>query len=236
MATKTGKAETTKSGKKVKDKWKLKKTYKIIAPPSFEGVTIGTTLAEEPEQVLGRTVVVSAQELTGDISKVYIKIKFKVIDHKEGSMYTRFYGMDITSDYLRRLTRRKRSKIDYTVSATTLDNGIIKFKVLLISEKKLQSSVKANLRNAVKDYVKDYVAKNNYDAIPQQVLSGEVAKNIATAIKKIYNIKKIEVRKIEVLSLPTGSAQPQLTEEKGEQVQSTEQNESVQPTEQEPQP
>ena len=67
------------AGRKVKDKWKAKEWYKIHAPRMFNEAEIGETPSADPEFVLGRTVEVTVQDLTGDFSKMHIKLKFKVV-------------------------------------------------------------------------------------------------------------------------------------------------------------
>ena len=53
-------------GKKKKQKiW-----YSLIAPSMFGKKKIGETPADDPEKVLGRTVEVSLQELTGDFLRL----------------------------------------------------------------------------------------------------------------------------------------------------------------------
>ncbi|MBQ7405921.1 MAG: 30S ribosomal protein S3ae, partial [Candidatus Methanomethylophilaceae archaeon] len=66
------------AGRKVKDKWKAKEWYKVHAPRMFNEAEIGETPSADPEYVLGRTAEVTVQDLTGDFSKMHIKLKFKV--------------------------------------------------------------------------------------------------------------------------------------------------------------
>src|SRR4030067_603068 len=107
------------AAKKVKDKWRAKEWYKVFAPEMFSKMQLGETPADSPEGVIGRITEATVQDLTGDFSKMHIKIKFKVIEVKGLDAHTIFYGHDLTSDYVRRLTRRKRTKTDSVVDVST---------------------------------------------------------------------------------------------------------------------
>ena len=57
--------EKTKAGLK----WKKKQWYAIKAPARFEGRVIGETLAEKPEQLIGRTFAVNSIQLNTNLKK-----------------------------------------------------------------------------------------------------------------------------------------------------------------------
>ena len=102
--------KTRGSSRKVKDKWKSKEWYKLRAPRMFNEAEIGETPSADPAFILGRTVEVTVQELTGDYSKMNIKLKFKVTDVDGYDAKTVFVGHELTSEYVRRLTRRKKTR------------------------------------------------------------------------------------------------------------------------------
>ena len=51
------------------DKWKSKSWYNIETPEFIGRNNIGTTLAEEPAQLIGRIVEATVGDLTNDFSK-----------------------------------------------------------------------------------------------------------------------------------------------------------------------
>ena len=94
-----------------KDKWKSKSWYNVMAPDMFKRAKIAEALSDEPEKLVGRVAEVTAQDVTGDFSKMHIKLKFKVNDVRGTDAHTYFIGHDMTSDYVRRMTRRRKSKV-----------------------------------------------------------------------------------------------------------------------------
>ena len=128
------------AGRKVKDKWKAKEWYKIHAPRMFNESEIGETPSADPEFVIGRTVEVTVQDLTGDFSKMHIKLKFKVTSVDGHDAKTAFIGHDLTSDYVRRLTRRRKTKTDHVVDIVTKDGFTYRIKTMSIADRRIQSS------------------------------------------------------------------------------------------------
>jgi small subunit ribosomal protein S3Ae len=75
----------------------------------FSSALIGEALAEEADRLIGRIPEVTMQELTGDFSQMHVKLRFKINEIKGNDAHTVFVGHDLTSDYVRRQTRRKHS-------------------------------------------------------------------------------------------------------------------------------
>ena len=117
------KARSRTTARKVKDRWKSKNWYNVLAPPSFDNVTIADTLADNPENLINRVTGVSLQDLTNDFRKSHITLFFRINKVKESNAYTEFIGHTLTSDYLRRMIRRRRSKIDGVYDVTTRDGA-----------------------------------------------------------------------------------------------------------------
>src|SRR5689334_20841761 len=97
------------AARRTKDKWKAKNWYKVTAPASFNGAMLAETLSDEAEKVTGRTVEVTLNELTGDMKQMHVKLDFQVTEVVDLNARTKFVGHTMTSDYIRRLTRRGNS-------------------------------------------------------------------------------------------------------------------------------
>ena len=140
------------AGRKVKDKWKAKEWYKIHAPRMFNESEIGETPSADPEFVIGRTVEVTVQDLTGDFSKMHIKLKFKVTSVDGHDAKTAFIGHDLTSDYVRRLTRRRKTKTDHVVDIVTKDGFTYRVKTMSIADRRIQSSQEDAMRRVIGEH------------------------------------------------------------------------------------
>ena len=192
------------AGRKVKDKWKAKEWYKIHAPRMFNEAEIGETPAIDPEYLLGRTAEVTVQDLTGDFSKMHIKLKFKIIDVEGTDAKTAFVGHDLTSDYVRRLTRRRKTKTDHVVDIVTKDGFVYRIKTMSIAERRIQSSKEDGMRRIIAETLTQMGQERTLSEIVKDIVSGDLAKDLAKACRTVIPIRRIEIRKSEVLEMPEG--------------------------------
>jgi small subunit ribosomal protein S3Ae len=186
------------TAKKVKDRWRAKEWYKVYAPDMFSKMQLGETPADSPDGVMGRITEATVQDLTGDFSKMHIKIRFKVHSVSGLDAHTNFYGHDLTSDYVRRLTRRKRTKTDAVVDVTTKDAWELRVKPMAVSEQRIQASQETAIRNIMTDEVKKAAAVVTIGEFVRMLIMGDLSKRISDASKIIVPIKRIEIRKSEV--------------------------------------
>ena len=201
------KAKAAGGGRKVRDKWKAKEWYKIHAPRMFNEAEIGETPSADPEYVIGRTVEVTVQDLTGDFSKMHIKLRFKISSVDGHDAKTEFIGHDLTSDYVRRLTRRKKTKTDHVVDIVTKDGFSYRIKTMAIADKRIQSSQEDAMRRVIGETLVAMGQEQTLSQIVKAIVSGDLAKDLARACRIIIPIKRIEIRKSEVMA--AGDSEPE---------------------------
>jgi small subunit ribosomal protein S3Ae len=192
------------TAKKVKDKWRAKEWYKIYAPEMFSKMQLGETPADNPDGVMGRITEATVQDLTGDFSKMHIKIKFKVINVSGLDAHTVFDGHDLTSDYVRRLTRRKRTKTDAVVNVILKDGWAMKVKPMAVSEQRIQASQETAIRAIMQVETKKAASGATIGEFVRMIIMGELSKRISDASKIIVPIKRIEIRRSEVTTTGKG--------------------------------
>ena len=193
------KARTTT--KKVKDRWRAKEWYKVYAPDMFSRMQLGETPADSPANVMGRITEATVHDLTGDFSKMHIKLKFKVHDVRGLDAHTMFIGHDLTSDYVRRLTRRKRTKTDTVVKIVTKDGWGVVIKPMAVSEQRIQASQETAIRQIMVEEVRRVASGATIGELVRMIIMGDMSKAVSDASRKIVPIKRIEIRKSEVISL-----------------------------------
>jgi small subunit ribosomal protein S3Ae len=193
-----------REARKVRDKWKAKQWYTIRAPKAFNLMPIAETLGDEPAKLVDRVAETTLQELTGDFSKMHIKVYFKVNGVRGTDCTTKFVGHDLTSDYIRRLTRRKHSKVDAVVDVTTQDGFAIRVKPMAITEKRAQSSQETAIRHTAERVISQSAGTKDVGAFVREVVNGDLAQAIFQEARKIYPLKRVEIRKSEVLAEPAG--------------------------------
>lgn len=183
-------------------KKKTKNWYALMAPSMFGKAKIAETPADDPDKVLGRTVEVSLQELTGDFAKAHIKLIFKVIDVRGLEAHTAFIGHETTTDYVKRMARRHKSKIDGVFDVTTKDGKRIRVKPSAYTNKRIQTSQKRAIRAVMKQVIETLAKNNTLDDFVKLMLDGEIGKQTYKLSKTIYPVKRVEVHKSELLEVP----------------------------------
>ncbi|MGD0250684.1 MAG: 30S ribosomal protein S3ae [Thermoplasmata archaeon] len=202
MAEKEGGAKKTTLARTVKDKWRSKHWFKVRAPGLFQHVELGETVASEPEQIIGRTLETTLPELSGgaDAAKAHVKLRFRIERLSgDGVAEARFIGHELTSDYVRRLARRKRSKIDLALTVTTKDGVQIVLKPVAVGEQRLQTRLRAELRHKIVSILTEEAQLRTSPEFVREMLAGDLSKVLAHGLKTLYPLKKIEIRRSEVL-------------------------------------
>jgi small subunit ribosomal protein S3Ae len=202
------KSEQRPSARKVKDKWRAKEWYKVISPDMFGGQQIAETVSADPSLLQGRVISVALQDITGDFSKMHIKLNLRINRVAGFEAHTEFVGHDITSDYIRRLTRRKHSKMDGVFEARTKDGYTIKVKPMAITEKRIQTSQQKAIRHLMSTVVSAAAGRQTLSELVKDVLSGDMAKLIFKECKPVYPIRKIEIRRTQITDMPEPSEMP----------------------------
>ncbi len=194
------KAKAVATARKMKDRWRAKQWYQIMAPEMFNMTLLGETPSDNPDSLKGRTMEATVQDLTGDFSKMHIKLKFQVHDIRGLNAHTVFVGHDLTSDYVRRQTRRRRSKTDAVVEVTTKDGWKIKVKPMAVSEQRIQGTQETAIRHIMEDVMLNAAKSSTVSEFVKLMVNGELSKEIADKGKVVVPLKRIEIRKSEVLS------------------------------------
>ena len=216
------------AARKVKDKWKAKEWYKVHAPKMFNEAEIGDTPSADPEFVIGRTVEVTVQDLTGDFSKMHIKLKFKVNATEGMDAKTVFVGHDLTSDYVRRLTRRRKTKTDHVVDFYTKDGFKYRVKTMSIADRRIQSSQEEGMRAIISETLTNMGKEMTLSEIVKAIINGTLSRDLAKACHVIIPIKRIEIRKSEVLEFGEGEPEAVFT---ADEMVSTQAPEAAAPAE-----
>lgn len=218
MASKT--AAQRAAARKQRDKWRSKRWFNIRAPRSpWQYRQIGETIAETEEQLVGRVFEITQQEFDGDFSKMHVKLRFRITDTIGSEAVTEFVGHTHLQDHVRRQVRRHRGKIDDVVDVITTDGYLVRIKPLLISEHRIQSSLKSSIRLKTRDTLLQQAAKTSFAEMQQQLLDGTLENEIRTAIKQLYPIRTILIRKSELLQGGViGEAGPTLDDIRAEEA------------------
>ncbi|MEC9119377.1 MAG: SAP domain-containing protein [Candidatus Thermoplasmatota archaeon] len=197
MAAKSAKART--AARKQRDKWKSKRWYSIRAPRNpYSFKVIGETLSENPENVVGRIHEVTQNELDNDFTKMHIKLKFRVTEVLNQDAITEFIGHEVQRDHFRRQVRRNRGKVDMVIDVVSEDGFYVRFKLVVISPKRIKSSMKTVIRNIVKDRLYKVASTTTWLKLQASLLNGNLENEIKDSCSSIHSVRSVVFHKTEL--------------------------------------
>ena len=193
-------AKARAAARKQRDKWKTKRWYTIRAPRHpWNYQNIGETIGESDEHIIGRIYEMTQQEFNGDFTKMHVMLRFRVSETVGQDALTTFVGHHHQTNHIRRQIRRYRGKIDDVIDVVTEDGYLVRIKPLIITQKRVQTSVKQSIRAKTRDVLLGYVAKTTYDALQVAMLDGSLETEIQNKIKTIYPCRSDVIRKSQLL-------------------------------------
>jgi len=227
----------------MKERWKAKAWYKIHAPGMLNFAPVSETMSSDPETVMGRITKVSLQGITQDMRHKNILIRLQVNQARGYNLYTKYLGHQLTNDYIRLLTRRRHSKVDGIFELTTKDEVRVRIKPMVITDKRIQTSQQRAIRSLMLKALDEFIPTHSIGELFHEINTGDLNRNLAKDIRVLYPTKRVEIRKLDVISAPDlmevppdpDAKEDEELEEKDEEVEDvadvTETTETVEETE-----
>ncbi|KAA8922257.1 30S ribosomal protein S3ae [Thermoplasma sp.] len=200
-----------KAQKKGKEKWKEKTWYTVESPPYLGSKEVTVALGEDADSMVNRIVEVPISDLTGNFKKSNEKALFRITGCEGTKCKTIFIGHYIGDDYIRRLVRRRKERIDIIEDVKTSDGSIITVKIVVVSDGKLTNTKKSEIRKALTSFIVSKGSQLSYADFVRYLIGDDAYNDMVEATKNIYPLRKIEIRKSELVSL-SGVQEPQKNE------------------------
>lgn len=179
-----------------------KRWYTVLAPEQFDRAEIGETVAEEPNQVVGRTIETTLGEMEGDQGQNNNKLTFKINDVGSDAAYTEFIKYELTRDYLRSLVRRGASKVAANVTVLTTDDYRVQIQPVALTTQKADRSQEKAIRAEMVDIVEEAAEERSFEQLVDSVVEGRVSSAIYGEAKTIYPLRRVEVQKLTLEARP----------------------------------
>jgi len=199
--------------RKIKDKWKEKKWVHVVAPDSFNNVTLGYVPITDDDNAKGRVLEVTLWDiLKGDPSQHQYKIFFQIDEVVGDKAKTIFKRFEYSKEFLRSLVRRGSSKVNFVIDIATNDNYIFRIKILALTHRQLNTSRQRQLRLIAQDAIKKIVPTMNIDGFVQATCYGKINSDIMSSAKKVIKLRHVGLEKVKLIK--TAEAQTVLLEAK----------------------
>jgi len=194
----------------VRDKWRDKDWFTIVAPSYFGSTELGTIPSDDSSKLVGRVVDATLYDLTNDFAHQYLKMFFRVSEVEGKTARTIFKGHEYSRDYLRSLVRRKTTRIDTILSVTTKDGFQLRLAVSAFTLTRIRTTQEHTIRAIMKRIVEEKAKALTFDQFVQEVVLGKIASDIYNEAKKVAPIRHAGIRKSKLVSQPGQVIQPTL--------------------------
>ena len=188
---------------KVRDKWKLKSWVVVTASPSFGNAPIARVPLTDIQKPAGRVIETTLYDILKQDPQHYAFKLFFQVDRVEGEIaHTVFKGHEYSREFLRSLIRRGSSMSDFIHDYTTKDGYVVRVYCTALSQGKMNSSKKHDLRLIMDRVIAEKAASMNYEGFAQELVLQKVASDVYNEAKKITHLRHVGVRKSKLISRP----------------------------------
>jgi small subunit ribosomal protein S3Ae len=194
--------------KRVKDKWRGKDWYSIVAPSYFGGTDLGSIPADNESNIVGRVVDSTLYDLTNDFAHQYLKMYFQISGVDGKTANTIFRGHEYSRDYLRSLVRRRTTRIDVISNVTTKDGYQLRLAVCAFTLSRIRTTQEHTIRAIMRRIVEQKSRELNFDQYVQEIVLGKIASDIYNEAKKLAPLRHVGIRKSKLVAQPGQLAQP----------------------------
>jgi small subunit ribosomal protein S3Ae len=188
------------SRRRIRDKWRSKAWYTVLAPPYFGNVELGAIPADEPEKLVGRVIDSTLYDVTNDFAHQYLKMHFQILEVDGKTAKTIFKGHEYSRDYLRSLVRRRTTKVDGIFEVKTKDGYKLRVAVAAFTLVRIRTSQEREIRAIMEKIIKEKASALTLDQFAQEMVLGKIASDIYNEAKKIAPLRHVGVRKSKLLT------------------------------------
>jgi small subunit ribosomal protein S3Ae len=192
-----------KKAAKVRDKWKLKSWVTVTASPSFGNAPIARVPLTDALKSGGRVVETTLYDILKQDPQHYaFKLFFQIAEVEGDTARTVFKGHEYSREFLRSLIRRGSSMSDFIRDYSTKDGYVVRVYCTALSQGKMNSSKKHDLRVIMDKVIGEKAASMNYEGFVQELVLQKVASDVYNEAKKITHLRHVGVRKSKLISRP----------------------------------
>jgi len=180
--------------KTVKKKW-----YGIYSTGHFDNVKIGETLLDDPQKIVGKPVKVNLMSLTNNMRQQQVLLHYSV-DKLEGDKgLASWKGLELNSGFLKRIVRRRSTRIDDSLVLKTNDEKLVRVKPMIITRHNISTTLKSEIRKAAIKFLVERIGSMDFNSILSNTINLSIQKDLKNALLKFCPIKTVEIRVVEAL-------------------------------------
>lgn len=146
----------------------------------------------DPEFLKNKTIKL---DLSRKLKGRGVEAVFQILPMEEGLVgYPK--KVSLMRNYIQRMMRKRISYVEDSFLSSCKDVQVT-IKPFLITRKKVSKAVKNNLRKTAKEFILEYVKSKDYLELVEEILQGELQKEMYPKLKKVYPLSLCEIRVVE---------------------------------------
>lgn len=185
------------------DRKKRKKWYTVIATKDFQEMHLGETLAEEPQELIGRHLHLNLMTLLNDPKKQSITVHFKIESVKGDIGVATLVHYQLNNSYLKRMVRKTSNKVEESFLLTTKDGQLCRIKPVLFTRNKVNNSTLTSIRKKAEEHLKQVAQQLTLVELFSLVVSNKLQMELKGALRKIYPVSSCEIKMLYTEKSPT---------------------------------
>ena len=174
--------------------WTKKTWYQIYSRKNYTEMLLGESLAYQPQDLFGRYIGANLMNLTGDLKKQHITIKFKIQEFKDNKLYADPVAIIISPSAIKRHVRRGKDRLDDSFLLITKDNVTLRVKPLIITKTNTKSSILKLIRKVCYQALAAYFKKSDVETIFKDAMMLKLQSTVRGNITKIYPLRLFEIK------------------------------------------
>lgn len=186
--------------RRVRDKWRSKSWYKVLTPPYFGNVELGTLPGDDPERLVGRVIDSTLYDITNDFAHQYLKMHFQITEIDGKTAHTIFKGHEYSRDYLRSLVRRRTTKVDGIFDITAKDGYKLQVAICAFTLSRIKTAQEHVIRATMEKIIREKTSTLTLDQLAQEMVLGKIASDVYNEAKRIAPLRHVGVRKSKLLT------------------------------------
>jgi len=203
--------------KKIVNPFSRKDWYDVKAPAQFQTRQVGKTPVTRTtgtkiaaDGLKGRVFEVSLGDLNSN-EDAFRKFKLIIEEVQGKNCLTNFHGMDLTTDKLRSMIKKKRTTIEAFTDVKTTDGFVLR--VFAIAFTKSQNDSRRvtayaqheqvkNIRKKMIEIINKEITGSDLKQVVHKLIPDSIAKDIEKYCSYIYPLMDVFIRKVKVVKKP----------------------------------
>jgi len=175
-------------------KIRKKHWYTVKAPKLLDEQIIGELRAFEPQDVIGRNLVLNLMSVTDNPKLQHINLEFSINSVVNNDLKTSIISYCLSASSIRRQVRRGCKRVDDSFTCKTKEDKLVKIKPFLITRANTTNLITSKLRKSAKEIIEQMVSKLSFDKLINDILNHRLQSDLKKQLNKIYPLRICEFR------------------------------------------